>query len=370
MSYRSGVVPSAKLCGIVRYAVGTFLMLAAVLKAHHVLTDPFGMTLWHMAIAPVEWILGIWLCMGLHLYWSWSISTMLFVSFIAVLIVMIIGGVSSCNCFGVLNVPPHATLAVDIGVVFALAISRPHGNIMVPLSMPRLRQGVIGFGVLIAGTFTLVACTTVQPTRSAVATGTESDTTTVHLGYIAPGGTREAEFKLSNPRDTALRITRYAVECKCTTLLTAPEQVPSRSTVKIPFRFVAPEKTAHYRKRVIVTTDDPQQRKIELMVTAKIGLPLQASLEANNAGDDAHLFTLVIRNDSQSPIRILYVTTRSPDWSVRMPRQAEVPGQGQLRLPVYGKSRRTSHPARITLHTAAPNQRQLVVTLPRDSSNL
>lgn len=128
---------------IVMSATGLVLIIAAVLKAHQLLTEPilsegfWESWLFFVIQIPLELGLGIWLVCGLFRKAAWLIAVFSFILFIGVTLQKGLIGAASCGCFGAVDVNPWTTLfALDVPVLFALLIFRPKGQKLLPPPWP------------------------------------------------------------------------------------------------------------------------------------------------------------------------------------------------------------------------------------------
>ncbi|MBN1796145.1 MAG: hypothetical protein JW804_05685 [Sedimentisphaerales bacterium] len=122
---------------------GLLLIVAAVLKAHQILTEPviskgfWESWLFFVIQIPLELGLGIWLVSGLFKKPGWLLVTIAFAGFIAVTMYKAITGQESCGCFGRIVVDPQITLfAMDVPLFLLLVIFRPMGETFFPPPWP------------------------------------------------------------------------------------------------------------------------------------------------------------------------------------------------------------------------------------------
>src|SRR5512136_813700 len=106
---------------IVMTIAGAFLIIAATLKSHQLLTEPIvSEGFWEswaffVIQIPLELGLGIWLVCGLFRKAAWTLGTLAFGFFIGVTLYKAFTGEASCGCFGKVLVKPWITLSlVDI----------------------------------------------------------------------------------------------------------------------------------------------------------------------------------------------------------------------------------------------------------------
>jgi hypothetical protein len=128
---------------IIMVVAGLVLIVAAVLKIHHLLTEPIiSKGFWEsweffLIQIPLELGLGIWLICGLFRKAAWMVAVLSFGLFIVVTLQKGLIGAESCGCFGRVHVNPWVTLSViDIPFFLGLVIFRPKGYKLLPPPWP------------------------------------------------------------------------------------------------------------------------------------------------------------------------------------------------------------------------------------------
>ena len=130
---RGAIGPSmqVRVFHAVRIGLGFTLLLAALLKIHQFATDPaaFGITagiesLGLLAIAS-ELVLGWWLLSGIAIGASWVASIVCCFVFFTMACFQFFHGETSCGCFGVFEIHPRYTLAMDSGILIMLVLFPP-----------------------------------------------------------------------------------------------------------------------------------------------------------------------------------------------------------------------------------------------------
>jgi thiol-disulfide isomerase/thioredoxin len=128
---------------IVMTVTGGFLIVAAALKSHQLLTEPvISKGFWEswaffVIQIPLEFGLGIWLVCGLFRKVAWLLGTIAFGGFTVVTSHLVLTGASSCGCFGTVQVNPWITLcAIDIPLFVLLLIFRPKDEKFLPPPWP------------------------------------------------------------------------------------------------------------------------------------------------------------------------------------------------------------------------------------------
>jgi len=138
---------------IVMVVAGLILIVATVLKIHHLLTEPIiSKGFWEsweffLIQIPLELGLGIWLVCGLFRKAAWVVAVLSFGLFIVVTLQKGLIGAESCGCFGRVHVNPWVTLSViDIPLFLGLVVLRPKGYKLLPPPWPSAKHF---FGVAI-----------------------------------------------------------------------------------------------------------------------------------------------------------------------------------------------------------------------------
>jgi thiol-disulfide isomerase/thioredoxin len=138
---------------IVMAIAGMFLIVAAALKSHQILTEPvISKGFWEswaffVIQIPLEFGLGIWLVCGLFRKVAWLLGTIAFGGFIIVTSHLALTGASSCGCFGTVHVNPWITLCtIDIPLFIMMLIFRPKDEKFLPPPWPSAKHF---FGVAI-----------------------------------------------------------------------------------------------------------------------------------------------------------------------------------------------------------------------------
>jgi len=213
------------------------------------------------------------------------------------------------------------------------------------------------------------------PARQEPAVSPRVDTAPAPLdfGYTELGATREGVITVHNPLDTDITILGTKVECVCTELLDPPQVLPAGQDTTFRIRFEAPELIGKYRKRIRLTTNQPTARHITLTIQARLGQPLVAEPERivvdadpdqGSAQGQPLSRTVIVRNESDQPVKLLYATSRVPQWTVAVP-AGPVPPESEVALTVNLGASEDSTRVRsgnIRLHT--DHEHQPVLYLP------
>jgi len=116
---------------LVRWALGLLLLVAGILKAYQLATEPVANRdifsyRWSMtAQVYFELIFSVWLLRGLDKRLTWLAAVGCFLLFSGVTLYKALSGSASCGCFGKIEVSPWCTLVLDVPAVAALLIFGP-----------------------------------------------------------------------------------------------------------------------------------------------------------------------------------------------------------------------------------------------------
>ncbi len=113
-----------------RFGCTALLLIAAVLKAYQLFTDPaLGMlhgSHWlQAALVDYELLLALWLLSGIGLRWGRRIALVTFLGFGYYAFFLGLSGKASCGCFGKVHVNPWWTFGIDAALTFLLIIWKP-----------------------------------------------------------------------------------------------------------------------------------------------------------------------------------------------------------------------------------------------------
>ncbi|GIW93634.1 MAG: hypothetical protein KatS3mg110_1675 [Pirellulaceae bacterium] len=149
-----GKVGRAGLSRLVLFALGCVLLVAGILKGHHVWSNPGSLKTFDLTVAAAfaDGVVGIWLVSGRKATWSWWASILLFSVYSGFTFVGTFQGREDCGCLGTLQVAPGWMLGFDIAALIALVYGRPRQS-GAKLTTRYLywtdMAAVIAFGVLV-----------------------------------------------------------------------------------------------------------------------------------------------------------------------------------------------------------------------------
>jgi hypothetical protein len=113
---------------LARYGCSAILYVAAIFKAHQLLTDPalgviYGSRWVDAALVEYELFLGAWLLTGVAARRGRQVALVTFIGFACYSFYLGISGAASCGCFGTVRVSPWWSFTLDMWLVLLLASS-------------------------------------------------------------------------------------------------------------------------------------------------------------------------------------------------------------------------------------------------------
>jgi hypothetical protein len=200
-SYRSKIT---FLLGMMPKAIGVILLIAAGLKAHGLLTEPFSRFWFQVGLVEVELICGLALLLNVFPQATRWAGLALFSAFIVVSSFHLATGVHSCGCLGKVPLQPWMALAFDVAAVFGLWHWQPKENgclSSVPTLGCLLPLGVIPFFYLAEST---------KPFPQLIV-----DPQAVELGSVSQASRTQIRLVLGNPHNQPVLVERLQSSCPC-----------------------------------------------------------------------------------------------------------------------------------------------------------
>ena len=329
-------------------ALGVMIVAAASTKLHAGLTDPFNE--W----APsdrlqvlTEATIGVWVLTTHRLRIAHLVLIALFAMFAAVAIHGLATGADSCGCFGRYSPPPLFVLLFDLAALTGLITLRPaigrsppviadrntppsgieqplwnsRGRVSGPLLLTVLLMAAPALLLIGAGGSSGSDHHSLPPPESA-ATGLP-ESIEVGFGYVEPGSTIVRTFDLPIPH-LNLAVSGLDSECDCLRAVEPPAALrPDRSS-PLRLELEAPDKHSLYTKRIRLSFDGATPPHLDVVVRARIGLPLEVVPEALTIDPGSNpLPTITVANHGPEPVRLLYATSDAPTLYVHVPRGDE-----------------------------------------------
>jgi hypothetical protein len=198
--------------------LGAVLVLAGVLKAHQLITDPSAVRLsWLprelvIGSAAFELAFGCWLLGGLYRRLRRWLALIWFTILAAVALIQAVGGAPACACFGELRVHPWLMFSCDVGALAALWTWSSHDY-----SSRRFLLTVLCLSLLPAAALLGFVGATREHTPSAE----------IDLGDIAKGGQEQQAFQLRNGSGAFLEVAAIETSCPCASIRLEQTGVPA-----------------------------------------------------------------------------------------------------------------------------------------------
>jgi hypothetical protein len=265
---------SLKRSVVLPRALALLLLFAAAAKSY----AAWQITTWRpltIAEIAIEALLAMWLFTTIARHLAICIALMLFAGFASISLVETHRGVSSCGCFGPIQVPPRAIFLLDSAIVSLLI-----------LQLPGIRMAFRAVGSVVApligvGTLLLVAHQPIPPPPIAVPSAVAAPPNAIaqpvsswewvaDLGTIPPGKTWKVLFRLTSPNGHRLQIRGVNVSCGCTSIPHPPDAIPATGTIDVQVILKPLGNSGSLDDRAVLTTDDPQLPPLTLRIKAQI----------------------------------------------------------------------------------------------------
>jgi hypothetical protein len=93
------------------------------------------------------------------------------------------------------------------------------------------------------------------------------------FGAIKPGGIVQREFVLRNIGRADLVIESIVSSCRCAAILDATQTLKPGASAPMRVRLTAPEAAGKLHKSVLIKSNDPAQRNLEVKIEAVVSAP-------------------------------------------------------------------------------------------------
>jgi len=277
-------MPRAVELGI-RATIATTLVIAAALKFYGVVTGvltvaSLNVPVWVITLTAYLEIFVAWqLCFSSHSALTWGAAVVLFAVFSSVSLVRWVSGASSCGCFGLLDTPPVATLAMTTACLVLLALVAPlqaavsvrHDIASWSIQVIHHRRWVRDLAHL--ATVALMTGFLSTPAGRALAklpSITRIVASSISIDQGCPESRAYASIAISNTSDHAAHIIGVNSTCGCITLGKAPDTIPPRGTIWYPVSIVRPMSTGEFHKVVSFYFDHPEQYVAQSKVSGQV----------------------------------------------------------------------------------------------------
>ena len=186
------------------------------------------------------------------------------------------------------------------------------------------------------------------------------------FGFVRPKTSHKVLLEVTNPSTKPLGILKIRSECACMSAVTSEEPAPPGGSVPVRVVLVAPKKSQHYNKRILLQTDDPKHPLIPIRIKAAVGLPLHTEPTVLDLGEVAtgrqHEKPVTIVNRYSKPVRLIYSTSSGSGCFARVPREP-VPALGSLTVPIVVTARGKGQ-GRVTVRIQTDLDFQPAVSVP------
>lgn len=278
---------------VVARLVGVLLLTAAALKIHGLATDPvprmgvFSTPEFQLAAIEFELFLSVWLLWGIRPLGAWLIALVTFASYAVVSFYQAWIGQSSCGCFGRLSISPWYAFALDLTVLAALALARPHLKSLRERQrqslMAALSPAIFGLGgtLLVAVVLGGSVCASFGSVRAALAyfrgERISVEPRLVNVGTGERGQTQEASVTLSNWTDHPIQVFGGTANCSCTVLDDLPVTIPPNESrpVTVSVRLTGVPGIFTHKAGFLI--DDGGFKRISFRLTGRIIAAQQAA---------------------------------------------------------------------------------------------
>jgi hypothetical protein len=215
-------------------AIALILMGACAAKTWAMISESSPVTRWdslfNVLLVQAELLLALWLISGSHSDLCFATSALFFVGAIAANLRSIWLRKSSCGCFGNIEIPPEATLVLNIAILSAIALairSLTVANMTTMLRIGRIGRTVpLCIGILIVVAF-------VQMGRIHFTPKLLSMPDKIDLGVIELGTYKEIFIPLKNIAGKEINIWGGKTTCSCATITGLPTSVPKDSETEV-----------------------------------------------------------------------------------------------------------------------------------------
>jgi hypothetical protein len=184
---------------------------------------------------------------------SWCLAVVLFAFFTLATYGQLQAGKTDCGCFGVVKVPPRATLVLDIVMLVLLLRGRPTWTGW-PEMNPEFRfvaifAGVTLFVLLTASAIAYVRFGSIQ---AAVATAAGLPVTLVepivNVGTVAPDELVQGELEIRNLSEDEMQVTYITTRCRCAEFHDLPKSAAPSTSVRVGLTMRTPSTPGLFRR--------------------------------------------------------------------------------------------------------------------------
>lgn len=210
------------------------------------------------AFPVVELLLGGWLLSGACRYGAWLAALLTFSLFGFVAYSQIQAGAADCGCFGpAVQVPPYATLALDVTLVLALSAFRPRWagwpTVGPGLSVALRTVAVAGLVMATGAAYSYWRYGSVQAgVASAAGLPVAVTTPVVDVGRVTAGELTDGAVEVINLTGSEEQVAYISMRCRCAEFDDLPVALPPGRATRIGFRLRVPAGSGAFRRAVVV----------------------------------------------------------------------------------------------------------------------
>ena len=230
------------------FVIGGLLLFAAIMKIHHMYTDPFWedgdrIPTWlAIPLLALEGWIGILLVLGRLPGLAWGLATLFFLAGSLFTVAHTWWGTESCGCLGAFNVSPSTMFLIDWGVFIVLYFQRtPDWPIQLRKDLHSLlstqQQTYVGYAFAV----TSLTCLGLFLTSTASGRSIWQEN---HQWIVIEGGavqiepgllgeTRVVRLTVLNRSDVPAEIVGGGTSCTCVTLSELPIMIPPKGSVEL-----------------------------------------------------------------------------------------------------------------------------------------
>jgi hypothetical protein len=266
--------------------LGLLLLVAAGLKTHGLLRNPFGdgsfLTSAHVQVATIEIevLLGLWLLTGRSHRWAWAAALVLFGVLAGVSLSLALAGQPACSCFGQLPVSPWVSFGIDVIAVAALLLWRPPRgqNIENPVwaqEWSKIGIGVCLLLVLVGGVLLFGFANPAEALAWIRNEAITVDPPIRQVGKGKPGEEQTFDVTLTNRTKRPIRLVGGTTTCACVATSDLPLTIEpgGTQTIEVAVRFVG--SPGRFQRLFVLLTDNAKEPEVFARFSGEVIAPVE-----------------------------------------------------------------------------------------------
>ncbi len=269
---------------VLRVALGSLLLTAAVLKGYQLATGPVAeagllTSRWFLVlVVEFESILGVWLLASKRFpRLTWMVTIGCFGIFTGVSLHEAACGQPNCGCFGKLLVPPQATFVLDLGIVAALYYGAPPTRQKIAWPLWDLRCAWFRFCLGTGLVFVLLLGVVLLAFGSISSAGhyLRGDELAIvpeliDCGGMASGDSHRFRVCINNLTSRSIMVVGATCGCSCRISGSFPTSVPPGESRELVFdvKLALPE--GPFSRRLVVYTDARRQSSLVARLAGRV----------------------------------------------------------------------------------------------------